>query len=94
MFSGRVTKIPSLPQVSKDEGLSDTGHIMSIGNIFLDANSVTISYLIHCDNLLQNDSYFITKCNRGLLQTASYFLLQNPAVIKNCDNFITKCDSS
>ena len=54
MFSGRVTKIPSLPLLSKDEGLSDIGHIMSIGNIFLDANSVTVSYLIHYDNLLQN----------------------------------------
>ena len=39
------------------------------------------------------DNYFITKCNRGLLQTASGFLLQNATVIKNCDNFITKCDS-
>ena len=45
-------------------------------------------YLIYYDNLLQNatniitkcDSYFITKCGRSLLENASVF-------------FITKCDS-
>ena len=74
------------------------------------ANSATVSYLIHYDSLLQNatdfitkwDSYFITKCDRNLLQNASGFLLQNATfllenatvttVITTCDNFITKCD--
>ena len=44
--------------------------------------------------------YFITKCDKSLLQNASGFLLQNATVlvqnvtvITNCDNFITKCDS-
>ena len=48
-------------------------------------SSVIVSYLIHDDNLLQNatdlitkcDSLFITKCDRSLLQNASGFLLQN-----------------
>ena len=41
-----------------------------------------------------------TKCDRGLLQNASGFLLQNATVllqnvtvITNCNDFITKCDS-
>ena len=81
---------------------------MIIGNLILGANSVTVSYLIHYDSLLQNetyfitkcDSYFITNCDKNLLQNASGFslqnataLLQNVTVISNCDNFITKCDS-
>ena len=81
---------------------------MSIGNLILGVNSVTVSYLIHYDTLLQNatdiitkcDSYFITKCDRGLLQSASGFLLQNATVllqnamvITYCDDYITKCDS-
>ena len=52
-------------------------------------NSVTVSYLIHYDSLLQNatdiitksDSYFITKRDRSLLQNAASFLLQNATVI-------------
>ena len=56
---------------------------------------------MHYDNLLQNatdiitkcDSDLITKCGRSLLQNVSGFLLQNVTVITNCDNFITKCDS-
>ena len=81
---------------------------MSIGNIILSASSITISYLIHHDSLLKNatdiitecESYFITKCDRNLLQNAPGFLfqnatvlLQNVTVIINCDDFITKCDS-
>ena len=67
-----------------------------------------VSYLIHCGTLLQNPtdiitkchSYFITKCDKSLLQNAPGFLLQkatvllkNAIVITNCDDFITKCDS-
>ena len=81
---------------------------MIIRNLILGVNSVTVSYLIHYDSLLQNaidiitkcDRYFITKCDKGLLQNASGFLLQNAivllqngTVITNCDDFITKCDS-
>ena len=58
---------------------------MSITNLILGVNSVTVSYLIHCGRLLQNaidiitkcDSYFVAKCDRSLLQNASGFLLQN-----------------
>ena len=64
--------------------------------------------MIHYDTLLQNatdiitknDNYFITKCDRSLLQNASDFssqhatvLLQNATVITTCEDFITKCDS-
>ena len=64
--------------------------------------------MIYYDTLLQNatdvitkcDSYFITKCDRILLQNASGFfitnvtiLLQIATVITKCDDFITKCDS-
>ena len=55
MLSRRVTKIsPPSPSLSKDEGLRDIDHIISIRNAILGANSVTVSYLIHYDSLLQN----------------------------------------
>ena len=94
--------------LSKDGGLKYIGHNMSIGNLILVVNSVTVSYLICYNSLLQNatdvitkcDSYFTTKCGRSLQQNRSVFLLedatvllQNVTVITNCDNFITKCDS-
>ena len=51
-----------------------------------------VSCLIHYETLLQNatdiitkcDSYFITKCDRSLLQIAM-ILLQNATVITKCD---------
>ena len=66
---------------------------MSIGNLILSVNSVTVSCFIHYDSLLQNatdvikkcDSYFVTKWDRSLLQNASGFLLQNAALIAKCD---------
>ena len=53
---------------------------------------VVVSYF-HYDTFLQNlehivtkyNSFFITKCDKSLLQSASRFLLQNGTV------FITKC---
>ena len=65
-------------------------------------NSVTISYLINYNSLLQNatdiitkcDSYFVTKYDRSLLQNASGFLVQNATVITNWDDFIIMCDSN
>ena len=62
---------------------------MNIKNLTLGVNSITISYFIRYENLLQNvtvnitkyDSYFITKCNRSLLQNTSGFLLQNATVL-------------
>ena len=53
---------------------------MSIGNLILGADSVTVSYLTHLicyDNLLQNTTCTNTKCDRSLLQNTSGCLLQN-----------------
>ena len=73
-----------------------------------------VSYLIHNDSLLQNatdiitkcDSYFITKCDRSLLQIASVILFQNAtvyyktrqllqiaAILLQNMTAITKCDA-
>ena len=98
---------PPLPPLSKDEGLQNSGHSKGIGNLIFGVNSSTVSYLIHYDNLLQNvtdvitkcNSCFIIKCDRSLLQNALGFLLQNATVllqnvtvITKCNNFITKCN--
>ena len=62
MLSKRVTKnTPSLSPLSKHDGLRDIGHIMSIRNLRLSVSSVTVSYLIHYDSLLQNATDIITK---------------------------------
>ena len=99
---------PPSPPLSKDEGLKNIGHNMSIRNLIFGVNSVTVSDLIRYDSLLQNATdvitkcatYFITKCKRSLLQNAAGFLLQNVTVllqnvtvITKCDDFITKYDS-
>ena len=96
------------PPLFKNEGLRGIGYSASIGNLILAVKSVTISYLIHYENLLQNatdiitnsGSYFITKFDRSLFKNASAFLLQNARVllqnapdIINCDDFITNCES-
>ena len=39
------------------------------------------------------DNYFITKCDRKLLQNDLIFLLQNARVNTKCGNTITTCDS-
>ena len=91
---------PSSSPLSKEEKLRDIGHSMSNGNLILDVNSISVSYLIYYDSLLQNttdivtkcDSYFITKKGRSLLQNVWGFLLQNATVITSYDDFITKCD--
>ena len=57
-----------------------------------------VSYLVHYDKLLQNatditteyDNYFITKCDKILLQNALGFLLQNPTVLLQNTTVITK----
>ena len=62
---------------------------MNIENLILVVNSVTVSFLIHYDSLLQNatdiitkcNRYFIAKCDRSLLQNESGFLLQNATVL-------------
>ena len=47
------TPVPPTP-ISKDEALKDIGHNMSIGNLILVVNSITVSYLICYNSLLQN----------------------------------------
>ena len=67
-------------------------------NLIFGVNSVTASDLIRYDSLLQNvadvitkwDSYFITKCERSLLQNASGFLLQSGKVLLQNATAITK----
>ena len=69
---------------------------------------VLISYLVHYDTLLQNETFIVSKCvtyfiknwDKTLLQNRSDFLLQNAivllqyvTVIIKCIDFITKCDS-
>ena len=86
-----MTKTPSSsPPLSKDkedEELRDSGHSMSIGNPILGASSVTVSYLIHYDSLLQNVTDIITKCNSYFITKCFRFF------IRKCDSFIIKCDS-
>ena len=75
---------------------------------FWESTVLTVSYLIHYDTLLQNAtdiitrcySYFITKCDKCLLQNAPGVLLQNATVslqnataVTKCVSFITKCDN-
>ena len=86
--------------LSKDDGLSDTGHSMNIGNLILGINRVAVSYLVHYDSLLQSatdiitkyDSYFITKSVRffNYKMRQLYYkmrqLLQNATYITNCDS--------
>ena len=71
---------------------------MSIRNLIFSVNSVTDSYLICYDSLLENatdaitkcKSYFITKRDKNLLQNASRFLLQNATVLlQNVPVFVT-----
>ena len=51
---------------------------------------VAVSFLLHYDTLLQNVtdivSYFITKCDKSLLQKCISFL------IRKYDSFIAKCN--
>ena len=68
---------------------------MSVRNLIFGVSSVAVLCLICCDILLQHeadvitkcDSYFITECERSLLQNVSGFF------ITKCDSFITKNDS-
>ena len=58
----RVTKkLPLSPPLSKDKELTDIGHSMSIANLILGINSVTVSYLIHYHNLLQKATATLLK---------------------------------
>ena len=57
-----------------------------------------VSYLVHFNSLLQNatdiivkwDRYFITKCDKSLLQNALVFLLQNTTVLLQMRRFLNQ----
>ena len=66
---------------------------MSKGNLILSVNSVTNSYLIYYDSLLQNATELYYKMRQVFLLQNATTLLQNATVITNCDDFITKWDS-
>ena len=98
-FNGEWQKYtPLCPTLSKHEGLKGIGHSTSIRNLTFGVNSVTVSYLISYDSLLQNakdiikkcDSYFITKCDSYHKLWRFYYkmrqLLQNATFITNCDS--------
>ena len=61
---------------------------MIIGNIMLGVNSVTVSYLIHYDSLLQNATAILLQNASAFLLQKATVLLQNATVITSCDNFI------
>ena len=69
---------PPSPLIFKDKGLKNIGHCMSIENLILDVNSVTVSCLIRHERLLQN-----TKCDKYDYKMRQ--LLQNATFIINCD---------
>ena len=79
------------PRLSKDEGLRHIGHSISIGNLILGFNSVTVSYLIHWGILLQNATAILLQ--NATEVNAPGFLLQNTTVITGCDCFISKRNS-
>ena len=86
MRSGSVTKTQHSLASARRKELRDIRYSISIGNLILGFNSVKVSCLIHYDTLITKCcSYFITKCNKSLLQNAS--------VITNCDDLIIKCDN-
>ena len=61
VHSERVIKIqPSLPPLSKDEGVKDIGHSMSIKNLILGVSSATVSYCSH-----REGEGVLEKANKG-----------------------------
>ena len=84
MRSRRGTKYnpPSSP-LSKEEGPRNIGHNME--HLILSVSSVSVSYSIYNDSLLQN----VTDI---LLQNATTILLQNAKLFTKCVSLITKCD--
>ena len=89
MNPGRVTKI-----TRPSEGVQDIGHSMSIGNLILGVNSVTVSHLIHYDSLLQNAIEVCYKMCQAFYHKMRQFYckirlvtipLQNATVITKCD---------
>ena len=80
-------------RLSKDEGLKDIRHSMTIGNLFLRASSVTVSYLIRYDSFLQNKMLQILSQNATAILLQQYITKCVRFFVTKCDSFITKCDS-
>ena len=83
------------------EGLRVIGHSMSIENLILGVNRVTVSYLIHYDSLLQNAANFtnfifyttaILQQNATEVHYKMRQLLQIATILLQNATFITKCD--
>ena len=66
---------------------------MSIRNLIFGVSSATVSYLIRYESLLQNASDVITKCGNYFVTKCDRSLLEKATVITKCDDFIAKCDS-
>ena len=49
---------------------------MSIRNLSFGVNSVTVSYLIRYDSLLQNATDVITKCDSFIIKCDSYYKMR------------------
>ena len=99
--SRRMTKVlPPSTALSKDEELRDIGQSMSIRNLLLGVSSVTVSYLIHYDSLLQNATAILLQnatevyykmrqvfhCKLRRFHYKMRQLLQNVTFITNCDS--------
>ena len=82
---------PSTP-LSKDEGLKNTGHSMSIRNPIFGVSRVTVSYFIRYDSLLQNATGILLQNATVLLQNVTV-LLQNPTILLQNATVITICDA-
>ena len=77
----------SNPIQSKDTGLKDIGHSMNIRNLTLGVNSVTVSYLICNDSLLQNGTPI------SLQNVTEVYYIMRQLFITKCNSFIIKCNS-
>ena len=87
------------PPLSKDEKLKDIGHSMSMGNLILGANRVTVSYLIRYDSSLQNATVILLKNAREVyykMRNVFYYkmrqLLRNVIILLQNATVISKCD--
>ena len=73
--------IPPSPPLYKDKRLRE----MSTGNLILVFNSVTVSYLIHYDSLLQSATDIITKCD-------SYYKMRRLLQIATVQIYLEQCE--
>ena len=71
---------------------------MSIRNLIFGVNSVTVSYLLRYDSLLQNATEGITKCNSFITKRNCYYKMgqfyYKMRQLLQCATFITNCDST